>query len=430
MARDRANRRVVSGRVNRRSRDAVPARDYALPNSQSNSRRNPDTNRPSNHMTSRLPRHSALSPDYPNPGDNSAAASPDSQASHNVSYYDPELGAAAVGPQPIQAGHTDSHSFYPVRLASSENHSTQLASSRGSNAMDNTNAASPGSCISIHNEQCTNQQRAVPGDVIDLTRQSCNHQVHVDMNANIDRQGMYNNNAQNEDVFYSDLRQHHGTQPYDTQLEINERTNSQINLTHSVNYNSFPLSNAGDNYPPLPVPDAVSGYTITELPRLTESSLHYPSAMMARSEQSQPPAPDRSMLHDQSYHSDRHAMECLPTPEPFYIPPVRTTRRERRHRDRRRRRRRSRHHHRHRSQRHHPQVIEDDQYIKPCCSSLACKICLSLCLQFKKVLVFFASFGIICVLLGIILGVLKKTPGNSFFTLSLMFVGKFFYALE
>lgn len=123
------------------------------------------------------------------------------------------------------------------------------------------------------------------------------------------------------------------------------------------------------------------------------------------------------------------ANELLYVQQPQEIQPQRPleiawSRHERQQRHRRRRqRRRSRQHQRRRAT-HCRRVIEDDTYIKPpCCSSLGCKICLSLCTQFKKVLVFFASFGTICVLLGIVLGVLRS-PGNSFFTLSLMFVGK------
>ena len=438
MARDRSNRRVFSGRIHRRSRDAA-ARDNTVQSSQRAMTRTTENARSSNGTSSILPRSIAEPcPDYPNP---TGLPPAESQTSQDVSHSIVDIGTTTTAgieqAQSNQASHTNVHSVYPVRLTTSTNEtrSTQLASSRGptSAAMENRSTVSPGSCIGFHDEQyiAANQQRTnnANTDVIDLTRQSSHHHVHVDLNANIDSQGLMTSPAEHDNVFYSNL-QHHGTRAtLDTQVEINVHTNSEINLTHSVNYNAFPLTNSSsDNYPPLPVPDAVSGYSITELPRLTESSLHYPAgAMMSPRQHRAAPGTD-CMSHDLYHGGDRHAMECLaPGPEPFYIPPVRTTRRDRRHRERRRRRRRSRHHHhhhRHRSHRHHHhQVLEDDAYIKPCCSSLGCKICLSLCLQFKKVLVFFASFGIICVLLGIVLGVLRA-PGNSFFTLSLMFVGK------
>lgn len=107
-----------------------------------------------------------------------------------------------------------------------------------------------------------------------------------------------------------------------------------------------------------------------------------------------------------------------------------------RERSRHRRRMANRHqHHRHRRHsrpRNHrnnlnhgdSRYTEEEGTLKSCCSLFGCKICLSLCLQFKKVLIFFASFGVLCIATGVLLGVLRA-PGNSFFTLSLMFVGMF-----
>jgi len=102
--------------------------------------------------------------------------------------------------------------------------------------------------------------------------------------------------------------------------------------------------------------------------------------------------------------------ECLPTP--FY---VQSSRRRRRHGRRNR--------HRNRRRRHYTQQQQDDGPLKPCCSLLGCKICMSMCLEFRKVLIFLASVGVACILIGVVLGVLRS-PGNSFLTLALMFVGK------
>lgn len=211
------------------------------------------------------------------------------------------------------------------------------------------------------------------------------------------------------------------TQTPNHQVEINENSPNEINLTLQNNNFSPPPPN--DNYNAMPIPDAVSGYTITELPwplistsnrsqDRRRSGLNNNISQDYNVNNSGTDYPPYSMDHVRAL-SD--IMACFP-PEVSTSPAVR---RERRHRQRRRRRRRSRH------RRHRHSGREEEGYIKPpCCSALACKICLATCLQFKKVLVFFASFGVICVLIGIVLGVLSS-PGNSFFTLSLMFVGEY-----
>lgn len=155
-------------------------------------------------------------------------------------------------------------------------------------------------------------------------------------------------------------------------------------------------------------------YTITELPR---NSVDQPFYMMSNNNNQTSTSTNQPVQPVTC--SD--TIDCLPPP--FYIPTPPPARRHHRRR-RRHRRNRRRHHRRRHADISSSQMLADDERIKPCCSSLGCKICLSLCLQFQKVLIFFATFGILCVLTGIILGVLRA-PGNSFFTLSLMFVGKY-----
>lgn len=202
---------------------------------------------------------------------------------------------------------------------------------------------------------------------------------------------------------------------------------SQI-VTNSLNEPTIDSSNEHDVSVVADI-GPLSGYTITGLPRPLDSAARHEQMLVS----------GNSIL---SGYNNNGADDCaLPPPSyPIFdplehlqphtdvsvcpLPEHRSTRprRGRRHRQRRRRRR-SRHQGRHRSHTRR----DDDTYVKPkCCSILGCKICLAGCLQFKKVLVFFASLGVICVLIGIVLGVLRA-PGNSFFTLSLMFVGKLWH---
>lgn len=60
---------------------------------------------------------------------------------------------------------------------------------------------------------------------------------------------------------------------------------------------------------------------------------------------------------------------------------------------------------------------------KLCCSRLHCRLCLTGCLQFKKVLLFLALSVMGCVLTSITLGVIQ-IPKSSHITLSLLFAGK------
>jgi len=189
---------------------------------------------------------------------------------------------------------------------------------------------------------------------------------------------------------------------------------------HVDHQNNLVTSDYHDSSFYHPVPDAVSGYAVEELPRTLSTVSSHP----LESAESRVPNYHQDRSHDCHITDDRvsTAVNTDHLPQPNFYP---TARRERRRSQRRSRRRRRRS--RHRRRRHHNSNTshQDERYVSPpCCSILSCKICLAGCLQFKKVLVFFASLGVICVLIGIVMGVLRA-PGNSFFTMSLMFVGKF-----
>ena len=196
--------------------------------------------------------------------------------------------------------------------------------------------------------------------------------------------------------------------PLNTQTYMRSNSDSNANSTHNLNTTT------------LPIVDSVSDYIITELPRSPDSAVRQEQILMM----------DNSVVSGYNNNSPTHcddqtrfpvANTDLPVCISPECPPTQPRHGRRRRHRRRRRRHRSRHHRSRRSGGHR----DDETYVKPsCCSLLGCKICTATCLQFKKVLIFFAFFGVICVLIGIVLGVLRA-PGNSFFTLSLMFVGEY-----
>ena len=69
-------------------------------------------------------------------------------------------------------------------------------------------------------------------------------------------------------------------------------------------------------------------------------------------------------------------------------------------------------------------VTQLDDPAKNCCTKDLCLDCVTVVTTFRWVLVTLAMLGVCCVVTGIILGALHMTIGNSFLTLSLMFIGK------
>lgn len=107
---------------------------------------------------------------------------------------------------------------------------------------------------------------------------------------------------------------------------------------------------------------------------------------------------------------------------PPYVQARRNQHREagRHHRHRRRRRR-------HRHGDGATQVDEPAASAAGCCSQLCCLRCITTVTAFRWVLVALAMLGVCCVVTGIILGALHMTIGDSFLTLSLMFIGRRFF---
>lgn len=205
-----------------------------------------------------------------------------------------------------------------------------------------------------------------------------------------------------------------------------DELSTQSNQAVEIDVNSRNEINLSSQNSAVPIVSPISGYSITALPRppLDPTTAHQQILMVDNSVVSGYNSNGPSCAVAEPRYpipSQCQPLSVLPTcvPQEFLQP---RPRRDRRHRQRRRRRRRRRS--RHHSRRRPGASGEGDGYVKPrCCSVLGCKICLAGCLQFKKVLLFFASLGVVCVLIGIVLGVLRA-PGNSFFMLSLMFVGK------
>ena len=73
-----------------------------------------------------------------------------------------------------------------------------------------------------------------------------------------------------------------------------------------------------------------------------------------------------------------------------------------------------------------PTTQLDDPEARHCCqcNKDCCTDCITVVTTFRWVLVSLAMLGVCCVVTGIILGALHMTIGNSFLTLSLMFIGK------
>jgi len=61
---------------------------------------------------------------------------------------------------------------------------------------------------------------------------------------------------------------------------------------------------------------------------------------------------------------------------------------------------------------------------KQCCSRSCCLRFLMAITSFRWILLFFAMIGVSCIISGIVLGSLHMAVGNSFLTLSIMFIGK------
>ena len=61
------------------------------------------------------------------------------------------------------------------------------------------------------------------------------------------------------------------------------------------------------------------------------------------------------------------------------------------------------------------------------CNKWCCLRCLTIITTFRWILITLALLGVCCVLTGIVLGALHMTIGSSFLTLSLMFIGKFYF---
>lgn len=61
---------------------------------------------------------------------------------------------------------------------------------------------------------------------------------------------------------------------------------------------------------------------------------------------------------------------------------------------------------------------------KQCCSRSCCLRFLMAITSFRWILLFFALIGVSCIISGIVLGSLHMAVGNSFLTLSIMFIGK------
>ncbi|XP_067936235.1 uncharacterized protein [Watersipora subatra] len=215
------------------------------------------------------------------------------------------------------------------------------------------------------------------------------------------------NNAEGSDSYRPFLSSHHeSNQP--SCLDSQHITTRNPPADGSFLTLSDPPTSDGT----LPILNMSAGFTVTELPSALPAS--YRSETVRDMQNHLAPAYNNptDCMHPSILNMGQTLVCELREPAQ---PRRRRGRRERRRR-RRRRRHRSRHHRR--SSNH----TDDDSYVKPdCCSALACRICLANCMEFKKVLVFFASSGIICVLIGIILGVLKS-PGNHFFIMSLSFV--------